>query len=314
MPADPASTPSSNGSSNPLKDDPELRRLLLELDNIDSKKGFRRWRNSFLQLLETYVDEQHCKPAEEHYQVFTDSMGNMSRLVKKLYGHLDAGHLTVERTTVRARKCLSDLQQQLEQVNKNLFGMLPKTAEQEKLLGYSKFHLGAVLVRDGFVEYDRLVICDEILQHMRSNGLAQVADRQVLDNMEHYHDRLGMFCDVMADLGLYKVMVKCRQLLQQQQEDEDEDEEDDSDDEQQEVDQEKGDQQEAQEEEQEQVDRQEAQEEEATNEEPPEPELHVEQVKETPVHEPTPPKEQTPKKKNPKTPASPTKQPRKSAP
>lgn len=291
-----ASTPPSSNassSSNPLKDDPELRRLLLELDNIDSKKGFRRWRNSFLQLLETYVDEQHCKPAQEKYQGFSDSMGGMSRLVKKLYGHLDAGHLTVERTTVRARKCLSDLQQQLEQVNKNLFGMLPKTNEQEKQLGYSKFHLGAVLVRDGFVEYDRLVICDEILQHMRSNGLAQVADRQVLDNMDHYHDRLGMFCDVMADLGLYKVMVKCRELLQQE---EDEDEEDDRHEAEQE-----------QEQEEEQV-------EEATKEEPEEHEPPVDQVKETPVKEPPPPTEQTPKKKTSKTPASPTTAPRKSAP
>ena len=200
----------TNTSSNPLKEDPELKRLLQELDAIDSKKKFRRWRNSFLQKLAGYVDEAHGRPAEIKYQEFTHSMGRMSTLVKKLYSHLEIGDLSEARTSVRARKCLSDLQQSMKHVNNHLFDMLPKTAEQEKALGYSKFHLGAVLVRDGFVEYDRLVVCDEILQHMATNGLQQVADRQILDNMDNYHDRLGMFCDVMADLGLYKVMLVSR--------------------------------------------------------------------------------------------------------
>jgi hypothetical protein len=91
--------------------------------------------------------------------------------------------------------------------------MMPATLEEVASLGYSKFHLGAVLIRDGFVEYDRLMICDEILQYLRSKALQAVADRILLDEMEYYHDRLQMFCDVMADLGLYNAMVKCRELL-----------------------------------------------------------------------------------------------------
>ena len=139
----PSSTTTTNTTSNPLKDDPQLRQLLVELDQIDTKKQFRRWRTSFLQHLETFVDDAHCQPAQARYAVFTESMTRLSKLVKKLYGHLEAGHLSQQdRVTVRARKCLSDLQQQLEVVNQHLFGMLPKTAEQERNLGYNKFHLG----------------------------------------------------------------------------------------------------------------------------------------------------------------------------
>eukprot|EP00977_Amphora_coffeiformis_P011049 scaffold2640_cov180-Amphora_coffeaeformis.AAC.8 len=216
-------------SNNPLKEDPELKRLLQELDAIDSKKKFRRWRHSFLQQLAGYVDEAHVKPAESKYQEFTHCMGRMSTLVKKLYSHLEVGDLSEARTTVRAHKCLSDLQQAMEHVNNHLFGMLPKTAEQEKDLGYSKFHLGAVLVRDGFVEYDRLVVCDEILQHMAANGLQQIADRHILDNMVHYHNRLEQYSKKLGS-ALLVWLSKCRELLKQDDVDDQDDDDDDDDD------------------------------------------------------------------------------------
>ena len=64
------------------------------VDQIDTKKQFRRWRTSFLQHLETFVDEEHCEPAQAEYAVFTGRMTRLSKLVKKLYGHLEAGHVS----------------------------------------------------------------------------------------------------------------------------------------------------------------------------------------------------------------------------
>mmetsp|Transcript_13577 Transcript_13577/g.25918 ORF Transcript_13577/g.25918 Transcript_13577/m.25918 type:complete len:1012 (+) Transcript_13577:354-3389(+) len=216
---------------NPLKEDAELKQLLTQLDGVNSQRNFRRWKKSFLQRFEMYLDESAINGAEERYGDFTTSLGKTSRLVKKLYGMLQNGDIkppdgeTGEggKCTVMARKSINDLHYQLEDVIDHLTGMLPATQSEEMELGYSKYHLGAVLIRDGFVEYDRLVICDEILQHLRLEALQLVADRVLLDQMEYYHDRLQMFCDVMADLGLLGAMVKCRQLLYLVEDESDED-------------------------------------------------------------------------------------------
>ena len=218
------------GEGNPLKEDAELKHLLLQLDSIDSQREFRRWKVSFLERFEQYLDGNAITMAEERYGRFTLCLGKTSKLVKKLYGFMQKGDMKPPneetgdhgRVSVLARKCLTDLNFQIEDVIDHLTGMLPATHSEEVELGYSKYHLGAVLIRDGFVEYDRLVICDEILQYMRSQALQLIADRVLLDQMEYYHDRLQMFCDVMADLGLYDAMVKCRQLLYLEETQEDE--------------------------------------------------------------------------------------------
>ena len=200
-------------AGNPLQDDPELRRLLQELETISTRSSFQRWRASFLSKLDEYVSVEHRAPAEASYQTFSQSLGKLSALVKKLYLLIQQGQLNKDHTSVRARMCLSDLQGQITTVMQDLENMLPATREQEQKSGFTKFHLGAVLVQDGFCEYDRLVICDEIMQHISQSDLNQICDRQLMDNMLNYHNRLGIFCDVLADLGLYQAMKKCRELM-----------------------------------------------------------------------------------------------------
>jgi hypothetical protein len=213
-------------SGNPLQDDPELRRLLQELESIDSQKSFRTWRGRFERALEPYVATEYRQAAQERYQAFAGRMSHLSGAVKKLFVHLQQGNVRVGGVTVRARQTLSDLQAQVSAAMDAMTDMLPATLEQEKKMGYTKFHLGAVLVRDGFCEYDRLVICDEIMQHLREHGLQDVADKQILAAMSDFHDRLEMFCHVMADLGLYKAMLKCRELLKLEEEEDAAEEED----------------------------------------------------------------------------------------
>lgn len=212
-----------------------MKEMLAQLDSINSQRSFQRWKVTFLERFEQFLDGNAVSLAEDNYQSFTLSMGKTSRLVKRLYGFLQTGELTPpdsetgegERVTVKARKALTDLHSQIDELMDHLTGMLPASTAEEKELGYTKYHLGAVLIRDGFVEYDRLVTCDEILQHMRWEALQHVADRVLLDQMEYYHDRLQMFCDVMADLGLLAAMVRCRQLLYVEEEEDDESEDED---------------------------------------------------------------------------------------
>eukprot|EP00522_Entomoneis_paludosa_P017732 CAMPEP_0172462120 /NCGR_PEP_ID=MMETSP1065-20121228/42852_1 /TAXON_ID=265537 /ORGANISM="Amphiprora paludosa, Strain CCMP125" /LENGTH=48 /DNA_ID= /DNA_START= /DNA_END= /DNA_ORIENTATION= len=44
--------------SNPLQVDPELKKLLADLQAIEDGSEFMRWRKTFLELYENYLDGQ----------------------------------------------------------------------------------------------------------------------------------------------------------------------------------------------------------------------------------------------------------------
>ena len=95
-------------------------------------------------------------------------------------------------------------------MNKNLTliideqdALIPQTNQIEKKCGYNKFHMGAILIRDNFKEYGKLTNCRDTLQEMRTQSLNDVADKQILEEMDNFAIKLQKFCDVMADLGLF---------------------------------------------------------------------------------------------------------------
>jgi hypothetical protein len=63
--------------------------------------------------------------------------------------------------------------------------------------------LGAVLVQDGFSEYDRMKRLNDLLIDMQEK-VSDIADRQQLELFQWYGKKFKNFCDVMADLGLYE--------------------------------------------------------------------------------------------------------------
>jgi hypothetical protein len=71
------------------------------------------------------------------------------------------------------------------------------------------YSLGAVLIKTGFYEYGVMKYIDEALKDM-SGKLQNAAGKQQHELFEAYAVQVKRFCDVMADLGLYEVMLKCR--------------------------------------------------------------------------------------------------------
>jgi hypothetical protein len=57
-----------------------------------------------------------------------------------------------------------------------------------------------------------MIRCNEKIVEMRDIGLVEVADRQQLETISMYDRQIERFRSVMEDLGLYGIMMKCRQF------------------------------------------------------------------------------------------------------
>jgi acetolactate synthase small subunit len=189
--------------TSPLKMDPEVKELLTQLEHVRTARTFKRWKSSFLNKWEEFLEEENIHAADGAYKEFAVQMGQFVKLINTVNEFVDKGELAIDKTVVKARNSLNEMSKFLTIVINAQDSLIPQTNALEKQRGYNKFHMGAVLIRDNFGEYGRLVTCREILQHMRTVSLEQVADKQILEEMDNFSAKLQKFCDVMADLGLF---------------------------------------------------------------------------------------------------------------
>jgi len=197
-----------------LEDDPILKDLLKQLDRIETRRGFAKWKNQFLTQFEMHLEGTNVTKASHKYHSFAKRIDRLALLLKTLEGLIRSGDCSTEKCTVKSRQSLSELQKALTGMIEHTQALVPGTLEVEQKAGYTKFDMGAVLVRDGFVEYDRLCICNEILLHMKDIALTEVADRQLLEEMDRYWQKVEAFYQIMGtDLGLHGAILRCRKIL-----------------------------------------------------------------------------------------------------
>lgn len=200
--------------TNPIKEDAVLRKLLQDLEGVTSKRDFTRWKASFVERFSEFLSTDGEAAANRRRNKYQEELGRFVKAVKQMEEHIQQGDLlSSERTSVKARRCLAEVQKYLSKVADLTETLIPGTGDQAREFGYTKFHMGAVLIRDGFEEYDRLSLCAEIMERLRETTcLPKVADKQFLEIMDIYVDKFDMFCDVMADLGLHSAMLRCHKL------------------------------------------------------------------------------------------------------
>ena len=105
---------------------------------------------------------------------------------------------------MRARQTVSNLQSIIVTVTQKLQGLLPTTLDVERECGYSKFHMGALLIRDGFTEYARLTLAEEIFSHLKTTpAIITHCDRQFLKDMDYYCESLGIFIGILGKWANY---------------------------------------------------------------------------------------------------------------
>lgn len=184
----------SGTQTNPLKEDPELKSLLKNLEKVDTKRGFDEWRNSFLMRFVEFLDEKGTESAEKSYWEFADVMSDLVKTLNKMNKFIEDGAISKEKCSVKARQCVQEFARKITQAITEVEALVPGTMALERQCGYTKFHMGAVLVRDGFREYGRLSMCADALECMRDH-LEGAVDKQVLHEMQRYSDKLTVFCD-----------------------------------------------------------------------------------------------------------------------
>ena len=234
--SDGASPLPSGGSygTNPLLQDPELQRLLHELEFVTTRYEYTQWKTSFLERYTLYLQQDDVddgtttkkksptKAAEQTYRHFCQLLFPLVALLQRLRKHFVNGHITTSTCTVKARQCLAHLQQQVTTVTHYLSVLLPTTQDEANCMGFSKFHMGAILLRDGFAEYTRLQLAEQIFDHLRSTpAIVQQVDKQFISNLELFSRQLQIFCDILSDLGLQQPIEKHREFVLAEKDDED---------------------------------------------------------------------------------------------
>jgi hypothetical protein len=197
---------------NPLKVDEDLKGLLDKLLTVQSPRTFDRWRQQFLRLFESYLEQDGIDKAHKSNEDFTNETVLLASVVNKVQKNTETGALSKESVTVKGRNSLNELNKVMTNCVNSLQRFVPSTRSEEKELGYSKFQMGAVLVRDGFTIYGRLSMISSIAKSLREGALAEVADKQILEMIDYFDLCFRRFCDLMADLGLYEFMLKAQQF------------------------------------------------------------------------------------------------------
>ena len=211
--------PNTTNESNPLKSDPELVNLLKKLDKVKKYKSFQRWKSKFLERLETFLYEDGMKPAEVSCDDFSAQLKKFVKQATKVQTHIDNGELSDTKKTVKAALSLNEMCKMLTTLVGEVETLIPTVSREEKKKGFTKFHLGAVLIRQGFHQYITMKAIEDALKAI-GDELQQVADKQQHELFEYYSTMVQRFCDVMADLNLYEVMMKCLEFQEAPEEEE----------------------------------------------------------------------------------------------
>ena len=213
-------------TKNPIEYDPHLQTLLNRLDRVRTARSYRRWRAAFLRRLEPHVAEMKVAGGNGN-GVGADAVGGVdlatvaaenlnSKLcefngaVGSVKSILDTPALSEESVSVKGRLALHKMNLCLKQTLSALDGLVPNSAAEEIERGYTKLHLAAACLRDDFAAYRNMsASAGTVAEMSKTSSLsAIVEDRQMLQRMSTFQSSYQRFCDIMNDMGLYKVMLE----------------------------------------------------------------------------------------------------------
>ena len=205
--------PISTTLRNPLTEDPTIKKLLDEITDIPNELQFKRWKEEFLTQFDKYLDPVATNNANRAFREFSDAVISLAQDVRRMEVFRENGDMTEDRCSVQARRCLGNFSSKINRSTIMMDQLMPPTQEAEREAGFTKFNLGAILVRDGFVEYDRLEKIKIHLNDLRRSGLDIVADSLTLSAIDKYGAAFDQLLDILADLGLSEVMEQCTSFI-----------------------------------------------------------------------------------------------------
>jgi hypothetical protein len=204
---------------NPVRSDPALLALKQKLPQITKHKSFHKWKASFLARLDDFLAQEGMAPAAAACTSFGTLLDKQLRMAAKVTAHVDKGELSVDRKTVKSALALQEMCSLLSKVVDATQTLIPSLQKEEDALGFTKFHVAAALIGQGFRQSSSLLAIQEFCQAI-GPALIDVADKQQHVLFDYYVLVLARFMDVIRDIGLHDVMLACARFQEAPEDDE----------------------------------------------------------------------------------------------
>jgi hypothetical protein len=198
---------------NPLNGNERLQKLMACVDTLRTEKEFLKWRKSFLKVYTSHLDPDGVLNAKDANYRLLKNLKYLTKRVIKVQELIDNHNIHPGQVTAEGRRALTNLSDELSNAEKAINDFMPKTSADEDKVGYDKFELGAILVQDGFYGYDLMVQTRDTMEQITKLQLAGIADSNFLQIYQYYSTALDVFIQVMEDLGLFRIMRQCVEVV-----------------------------------------------------------------------------------------------------
>jgi hypothetical protein len=199
-------------AENPFVSDSKLKQLLEDVDTLESNDAFMKWRKSFLQVYESYLEPDGILNAQDSNDRLIKKLESLAKTSLKVKPLCANGNICQEQVTAEGHRALGNMTEEMRHVEVAVGEFVPKTSKNADEVGYDKFELGAVLIKNGFHAYDIMLSTKDFITELRDGPLDGVLDKNALSIMDFYVRGIQSFVDVMADLGLWKLMKQVVQI------------------------------------------------------------------------------------------------------
>lgn len=214
-------TSSGNASKNPITNDVRLNILVHDkLENITKYKQFKRWKIKFMDRFDTYLTQSGMEPADAASRNLRVHLEQCAMRAGKVLERIDAGDLSpvTQKRTAKASLALKELCVSIEECRIELEELVPAKQIDERRKRYTKFHVGASLIRAGFPQFVAMKELEEAVHAIYGETYDPETDYDSLEEttrklLTDYTTQVARFCEIMADLDLYDIMLKCVEFL-----------------------------------------------------------------------------------------------------
>ena len=196
-------------SDNPLSNDDKLKKLLKDVDSIKSDAALATWRKSFLEVYQEYLDPDGVLNARDADGRLIKKLQGLAKASLKVQTLIESKNISKAQVTAEGSRGLTNLTEKCKEGEVAINAFCPKTSKEEDKVGYDKFELGAVLIKDGFQAYEIMTTTQKHIQQLKDGPLADVLDRNQVSILNFYFRGVQSFIDVMADLGLIGLAKQC---------------------------------------------------------------------------------------------------------
>ncbi|OEU08650.1 hypothetical protein FRACYDRAFT_249546 [Fragilariopsis cylindrus CCMP1102] len=218
-----SATSAATGSNNPITNDIKLNILVHDkLPKVQKYNQFQRWKGNFLTKFDSYLCESGTIPAKIASEKLQTTLEVCLQRSIVLLKHIDNGDLSVTtgKKTVKASLSLKEFCNSLDACRNELQQSIPATKSDERRSKYTKFQIGSALIHSSFPQYIAMKQLEDSVQTISTLTMDQENNDDVLDKQQrelflHYQKQVSRFCDVMADLDLYDIMMKCVEFFHQ---------------------------------------------------------------------------------------------------